>query len=106
MLRSGRRRSEGGGGVVVSESANESLPQVAGVAAMIFNFTRESHALILLLPFAYSLSFATFPPAKLPPTLLPFPLPIHLTPWSQLTLMTRQFSLIEMVRNPTRRWPC
>jgi len=31
---------------------------VAGVAAMIFNFTRESHALILLLPFAYSLSFA------------------------------------------------
>lgn len=63
----------GGGGcgvALVSESANESLPQVAGVAAMIFNFTRESHALILLLPFAYSLSFATFPPA--PPPLLYF----------------------------------
>lgn len=62
------RVGRGGG----SESANESLPQVAGVAAMIFNFTRESHALILLLPFAYSLSFATFPPASpLPPS--PFP---------------------------------
>lgn len=64
-------KGEKRGGLVVSESANESLPQVAGVAAMIFNFTRESHALILLLPFAYSLSFATFPPAPHPS--FPFP---------------------------------
>lgn len=69
--RKGEKRWSWGEVVVVSESANESLPQVAGVAAMIFNFTRESHALILLLPFAYSLSFATFPPANPPP----FPLP-------------------------------
>lgn len=77
MLRRGRGRSEGAGGVVVSESANESLPQVAGVAAMIFNFTRESHALILLLPFAYSLSFATFHPATPHP---PFPFPTSDSP--------------------------
>lgn len=72
-----RAKREGGVAERGSESANESLPQVAGVAAMIFNFTRESHALILLLPFAYSLSFATFPQASLFPT---SPLPIHLPP--------------------------
>lgn len=70
-------KGEKRGGVVVSESANESLPQVAGVAAMIFNFTRESHALILLLPFAYSLSFATFSPATPHP---PFPFPTSDSP--------------------------